>query len=210
MEPVQANAVVTANNFNVFVFRESWLLHEGIVEGGEILQGAVFTPAIVQFSTAKCDVLVIPDRLQITPTCGAEQQAEAISRLGCKIVETIPHTPFSAAGLNFVFNSQPINDMPARSRHLFLNTNGPLASHFEPADSRFGGYFSKDFHTFRLKISILPARNLIGETQADFLQMAFNFHADVSETGMVQRIRELFGLWDQARAYSAEIAASME
>ncbi len=200
-------AVITANSFNITLFTEGWLLKTGIVNHGDIRTGALFTPAVAQFVTKDCNVLAVPDRLQIVPIGDdAATHQSAVVAIGDSIVKTLPHTPYTSAGLNFACNLDPSDEIPSKSRQLFLNPQCPLASHFKSDDARFGAYFSKNFHQSRCKITILPAK----QGNKDFLNIRFNYHVDITQDTAVAAVHALLELWDKAREYSNEVVRLLE
>lgn len=209
------NAIVTANNFNVMLVSQVWLINNGIVNVDEFNPPAcVFTPPLVHVTTDDFGLLLMEGRLQFTPTCNEEaKQPLLIDRLG-RFITTLPHTPYSGLGLNFVWHWQPneAHTIQSVGRRLFFHPDTPLANEFNTDDATFGSYFSKNFAGFRLKLSIAPVDVVRHDAQAEasgeeVMQFAFNYHLSSSNAN---ELSNALAQWDAVKAHSRQIVEAIE
>jgi len=207
MPLISENVVVTANQFNPTVMTQLWLVQNGILAENE--GPGIYVPGFVQVKTDDFELLVLLDRLQFVPTGEQERRADLVVEKVGTIVRTLPHTPYTAAGLNFVWRSGdfPEGIAPA-SRRLFFKENSIIANDFMNDNARFGAFFSKDLFGCRLKLTALPARDVVSGDE--FLEYSFNFHRDVTGPDSVQAITETLAIWDPARQFSRELASRLE
>lgn len=147
-----------------------------------------------------------PQQLQFTPRGAEEQQQDIIvERLG-RLVETLPHTPYHAVGLNFIWYFDP-GEIGVRtfSRRLFFAERSALYRAFDVEDARFGGYLSKDSLGARLKLDVKPI-TVTGEQSCERMQFMFNFNLDVKgEPNPAHSVVELLTRWHEAYQESARI-----
>src|SRR5437899_1423114 len=98
---VGSNAVVVARQFNPSVLSQIWLVETGILQTTDFGGEFAFTPLFSQVTTKDFTLLVIPERLQFVPTVDENRQrAFIIEKVGA-IVKALPHTPYTAMGMNF-------------------------------------------------------------------------------------------------------------
>ncbi len=191
--------VIVAQQFNPTVLSQLWLVRNGVLGEEDIQKGSIFTDMVVQVRSPQFNLFMINEQLQFVPIAAVEQQQQIlIEKLG-PIVHKLPHTPYRALGLNFVWHLTPDDgDMPRLTRELFAMPDRPLFKKFITSDARFGAYLSKDFEGFRLKLDIKPV-NLAAPTDAaeGHLQFAFNFHCDIGDEG-ASKITERLARWDDA------------
>jgi hypothetical protein len=195
-----SSAVVVARRFNVTAARQHWLVKQGIIGENDLLEGALFSDTVVQAPTSRFLLLLLPDQLQFVPTVPAdEEQPVILEKLG-KIVETLPHVPYKALGLNFSWLFRPADGDTARAtREMFFVQDSPLFRNFSGPNARFGGYLSKDHEEFRLTLNVTPTtlpQEVGGEHSVRF---AFNFHRDVEGDAAAVDIVRCLARWDELR-----------
>lgn len=205
------NLIVTANNFNVTLVTQLWLVNNRIVLENEFVNPAMFTPGLVQVTSPKFQLLVIPNQVQFTPTCEeAEKQQLIVDRLG-EFINLLPHTPYTALGVNFVWHYKPPDNSSVAKigRRLFFKEGTPLARAFATDDAKYGAYFSKDAIGFRLNLSTTPVDHLRhgAERADDILQFAFNYHLDSSNA---QEIHDALCRWREAKDHSIGLINEIE
>ena len=204
MKTIAENAVVTAEQFNASLFSQLFLVRIGVAAEEDFVGPAIQTPALSQFMTNRYDLLVTPDRLQISPKGETDaDRSNVIRDILVRIVEALPHTPYMALGLNFVWVIE-IDDPPTTSRRLFFKTGSVLEDEFDAPDARFGGYFSKDVFGARLRLNAKPVVLHPGETQ--HIQLDFNFDRKLPQDQPLEALREMIGHWDQVKEYARRIA----
>lgn len=201
--------VVVANVFNPSIVSQVWLVRNGLLGVDELPpnSGSVFADALVQVVTPYYTLVVTPEQLQFVPSPRESEPERLIQDKVGRLVETLPHTPFRAIGLNFTWHTKPVEDDEARQleRRLFYRGDSPLCREFDTPDAHFGAYLSKNFHGFRLRLDVRPITGHMRDgSDKQVLQMQFNYHADIDPgEDAVPRIRELLGRWcevsDEAR-----------
>jgi len=177
---VTANAVVVAKTFNVSIFTQMWLVRSGIFEENEfVADECASLPVLSQVGTATCNLLVVPERLQLTMKAPSASPRE-FERIR-KIVGLLPQTPYDALGLNILWDV-----IPSESEGVGNFTHGrfavpltPLRDAFAASDARFGAYLSRDFEGFRLKLDIKPVTVATPTSTGELVRLSFNFHLDL-------------------------------
>ncbi|HEX4404524.1 MAG TPA: hypothetical protein VH560_06840 [Polyangia bacterium] len=208
----QWNAVVTANHFNPSILSQLWLVKTGVVREEEFVEGpgTIFSDGVVQVTTTRFALLVLPDQIQIAPVSAPKESAALVQeRLGT-VVRTLPHTPYTAVGINFVWHADP-GEVPLRTitRKLFSGTSD-VYGYFSDGNSHFGAYLSKDVGLSRLKLDIKPISAQMPDGQiVERLQLGFNFHTDVEGDGPVEAIAKTLGEWDRNFLLSEQIAEAI-
>ena len=205
-----SNVVVAAHQFNPSIFKQLWLIKNGIVDEDDFGDGCLFSDPVVNVQSARFGLLVIPPQLQFVPKVPpAEQEQLIVEKVGA-VVQALPHTPYTAVGLNFSWHLRPEDgDIPALTRQLFHVPKKPLFRLFESEDSRFGGYFSRDILGCRLKLDIkpilLPPKEEEGKREV--LQFAFNFHLDIPPDceDAVTCIKRQLDHWNEARDEATQV-----
>lgn len=180
---VGSAVVIAARQFNPSVIKQLWLVKRGVLSEDDCTEGCVFSDEFVQVRTAQFNLLVVPPQLQYSPTVVVEEeQQQIVTKLGT-IVKELPHTPYSAIGLNVTWNLTPTDhDISGMTRRLFYQPDKPLFQIFDTPDSHFGSYLSKDFQGFRLKLDVKPVHIAAEDVPAHVeIQFSFNFHHDLNE-----------------------------
>lgn len=210
---IHSNAVVAAHQFNPSVVSQLWLVDNGIVlrEEFEAGKGSVFSDMMVNVASEKLTMLVTPDQVQFSPTqLPPNEDGIVENRLGL-FVRTLPHTPFTACGINFTWLLED-EDVVQVAKRLFFVPESPLHHAFDVENSRFGSYMSKPALGGRLKLDIKPLtlRMPNGES-TERLQFAFNFHLDVPQANAgVEAIVGHLANWNIAFEMTREIMQALE
>ena len=209
LELANANVVIVANQFNPSVVSQLWLVENGLASRDDFLPGCVFTEVIANVTTRDFGLFVVAPQLQFAPRGDQEGHQRIITeRLG-KLVELLPHTPYSAIGLNFTWHIIPRDkDTGKLSRSLFFRGDSPLFDAFNTSDARFGGYLSKDALGCRLKLDVKPITVTLKEDNKDEnrIQFAFNFHADIGkDESASKQISAVLTKWGEANALAENL-----
>lgn len=206
VELAGSNVVIAAHHFNPSIFSQLWLVRNGIVGEEEFRPGCVFSDQAANIASESFDLLVIPPQLQFMPKVPSDQQGDLVAAKVGAVVGALPHTPYSAIGMNFFWHVE-LDDSNVQSftRSLFFDPSRKICQHFDSEDARFGAYFSRDALGCRLKLDIKPITRHTGEESTELVQFAFNFHLDLPETGnqTVPTIENQLRIWDAARVESA-------
>lgn len=207
LELVNATIVIVAQQFNPSIIRDHWLIKHCLVKEDEFLEGCVFTDAFSNVQSQKFNLLVVPDQMQFVPKVEFESQQKLLEEKVGTIVEKLPHTPYTAIGLNFTWHlSAEATSIEDFSRKLFWVCDSPLGNEFNAKDARFGAYFSRDLLGRRLKLDAKPVTATKAGEQFDALQFAFNFHRDIEmDEESVPIIRESLSTWSAAHKESKRL-----
>lgn len=200
-----ATAVVVANEFNLSIFKAGWLEKQGVVSENEYLDGYLFSPGVIKIPTKRFALTVLPNRVQLeySPQYAALVQSELIERLK-GIVETLPHTPFTAVGFNFdfVILGPAVESFGDWNKRVFAPDFVKKRECATDPASRFGTYFSIDHLEMRLRVTIRPASFKNGNPElglpagTEVMNAAFNFHRDLDDDSNVKIITRMAGNWD--------------
>jgi hypothetical protein len=203
MKSLQANAVLLANQVNVSIFQQVWLIEHGIVLKEEFTKDFFFTPVAVSVPTQRFDFLVAPDRVQI----GIKDVEGAVAILGRTlgtITAKLPHTPYTALGFNFNYSFDSTSPLVSARflRNFVLRADNPLAPEFATEDARFGMFASKNFREFRLSLDIKP----VASEQGESLAVNLNFHRSLTAlVNTAEIVQQSVGLWRECFSYSEDL-----
>jgi hypothetical protein len=191
-----------------------WLVRNGLLVEEDFGPGYLYSEAVVQMATPQFLLLVLPNQLQFTPNEQIDNQQVLIQEKVGRIVASLPHTPYIAIGLNFVWHmSNEERGIERLSRELFFKEGSDLYRRFDFPNAQFGAYLSRDFGGCRQKLDIKPITldESGQEGGGQRLQFAFNFHLDLKdEAQSSHRIQELLGRWDEVREESRQIVESLQ
>jgi hypothetical protein len=209
-EIVLSNAVLLAENLNPSIFRETWLVKEGVFTENEIkVEESFFSSTAVNVLTPHVALLVVPERLQLAFKTD-EKQDEIIMKTIGNIVKALPHTPYKAIGFNFDWVTEPTdqNNFPKTLQEMFLSDKNPLRNSFNTEDTRFGMYVSKDELEMRLSLDMKPIIGSGEKAGKEALKFHFNFHKSISidnREKAVEIISETAKKWLDAKKISEDI-----
>ena len=98
-----ANIIIAAKQFNPSVFSDLWLFRNKIasLDELEVAENKIFTDEVAQVSVADFRLLVVPLLFNFTIN-NLEKAEEVINDRLIPIVSTIPHTPITGVGFQFV------------------------------------------------------------------------------------------------------------
>lgn len=188
LESSQVNAVLVAESFNLNIFQPLWLIDNEIITRTEIESGTSFnTPVAVSISTDTFDLLIIPERIQLSLKNDEDNAKDNIKRIIGGIVNKLPHTPYSAIGLNFNYTltSNNQDSFVRKTKELFMTDTNPLASEFNTDDVRVGIYASKDIFGSRLRVDVKP---IINKDRNEAVQVNCNIHRNVTSATEIEDI----------------------
>lgn len=215
---IHANAVLVANDLNVSVFNQIWLVRNGIVTEEDFGPGTIVSQAAVVIPGRKFQLTVLPDRVQLQPK-DEFADGTAVSAVFGKLLSLLPHTPFRALGFNFtfVFGPRDPSTFCAWNRRCF---SAPILERLaldEGGKPYFGAYFSYAFEGFRAKIDIKPAPVLqfpsVVESgyppEAQVMIVGCNFHYDLPTENTAAIALDLLPKWDRVFENAQKIAATL-
>lgn len=210
-----SSGVVLANDVNQSIFRPSWLLKNGIVTEDEVDEEPIFSPGLTRVRTSAFELLVLPDRLQMQFPPECEDASSLLQRVLAGIARLLPHTPFSAVGLNFQHAFVPIDaeHFAEWNRERFAC---PWAIAHTPKTSRtrYGCNFAYDSHgaRFRVRIAVHAAPNsggdqapVEGTTVPYVVNLHCNLHRALHPEQVASELPRVLGLWRVVRDETAEL-----
>lgn len=210
---VDSNVVIVANQFNPSVFSQLWLTKNGLATEEEVSgEDCAFTNVFAQVITPRFVLVVTPNHFQVMVLPGVESQQQLVEDKISRVIALLPHTPFTAIGLNFRYHARPEHrDIQSLSRSLFFVESSSLHKAFDVPNARFGGYASRDFLGARLRLEVKPIiASFDGQSiPEDLLSMGFNFHHDLLQAGGNDAIKIAITKWDDARNEAKRIAESV-
>ncbi|WP_433693273.1 hypothetical protein [Paraburkholderia phenoliruptrix] len=127
------NIVLLAQQqINTSVYSQLWFVDNGIVDRGDFLPESMFLPVMVHLKTKPIELLVLPDRVQISlPSSGGMAFDDALARAQ-KFIDKAS-IGFKVVGVNvgytFHDNGAPGRYMQ-RAKALFIGQNNPLYEEF--------------------------------------------------------------------------------
>lgn len=174
-----ANVVIVPVNFRVDIASQIWLVKNGLVKEES---SGFFTPVAVQCEDDSVEVLVLPNRIQITSKLPSMTDAllDAAERMTRFIdVAGSALTPIEGIGVNcqVVLETDDLDGI----RRVYFTDSGLLRASAEGRDLSFT--LAETIALGRLTTKVQYAKHI--ETGEMGLVMDFNCHADAAESGQV-------------------------
>lgn len=219
---VLSSVVLIAKDVNQSIFSPAWLLKHGILldeeAGGDDF---VFARGLTRVRTPAFQLLVLPDRLQMRLALESDAADALIMRVVGGVVKTLPHTPFSAIGLNFQYQFEPTD---AASFHEWdlARFAAPWALKTTDRDNprtRYGCTFAYDAYDgarMRVRAVVSAKDDEAAPPQMEpnmppyVVEIHCNLHRDLKpETSTTQIIRTL-AHWKDVRQDAIELIRSLQ
>ena len=174
------NIVVLANQLNLSIFQQYWLIENQIVNKEDFGPESYSNPIAVSVNNSEYELLILPDRIQLTLKSNIGNSQELVNKVISGIVNTLPHTPFTAFGFNFNFIIKPKNHEKfyQLTKALCLTDINPLKEDFSENDARYGFYLSHNVGDIRVKIDIKP---IVQDDKREAIMVIANCHKDISK-----------------------------
>jgi hypothetical protein len=206
------NIVVVTRQFNPSIIDRHWLIQNRLLSEEDFGTDCIYTPAVARVESSKFVLTAMPERLDFQPLGENVEDKEWAVSLLCKLIETLPHTPYAQTGMNFHWRVELDGEgFAKRNRQLFCNEHSALASHFDAPDARFGAYLSKEELGGRLKLDVKPVTVRTDAGDADeFINLVFNFHFELTGNDRAKEVIDTLGKWKAAREIAEQIAHSVE
>jgi len=220
---IQSSVVIIAKDVNQSIFSPVWLLKNGILLDDEFRpEEAIFVPGFTKVTTATFEFMVLPDRLQVQFPATVDDGDAILSRVLIGVTKTLPHTPFTAVGLNNHFLLRPTNavEFAAWNRRIFASTWATSLTQGSDRD-RFGCTFAYDSHAgarMRIRAAVSadqahsdPESEIIDSPIPYAVNLHCNLHRDLTETGVEvsKELPRMISLWKQVREETLKIARSL-
>lgn len=213
---IDTNSVLVANDVNLSIFTAIWLTREAILTESEIGSNAIFTPGLIQIPTPDFNLLILGDRIQVGLPPSHPNAAAILLRLLGGVLSKLPHTPYTAFGINFTYLLAPSapTDFGKWNRSLF---RCPVADDANGPDDRFGSYQSTNLLGMRAKIDIKPVQvhSDVAKTNQEFaldeeaVAIQFNFHYSVTTNTPANTILPLLSRLPEAQKEAERFVAKL-
>ena len=173
------NTVVIVGAWNLAIFSQEWV-RENILRDEDYPDVKVLYPLNVfhslRFSTGKFDFCIGDNRFMFTLTEKTEQAEKDMLNVISSICQKLPHTPVSALGINYVFETD--KDIAAVNAIDDTQSLVSTIGHNQASVEIVRSYKRNDKETLNFKISKIDA----GKVKYDF-NNNYNVHSiqDITE-----------------------------
>jgi len=216
-----SSAVLIARDVNQSIFKPAWLLNQGILLEGET-DGSetVFAPGITRVATDSFELLVLPDRIQLRLPPDVRDGDAFVTRVLGGITRTLPHTPFSAVGLNNQYEVCPTDAKGFFdwNRRMFASP-WALAHTDDNPRNRFGCSFAFDaFDGARMRVraavTAAPGTSEVdpedtGPVQPYLVNLHCNLHRDLPASDTIRELSRMLSLWKDVRTVTQGFAEGL-
>jgi len=218
---VMSSVVILARDVNQSIFTTLWLVKNGILlEEEASVRDLVVAAGITRVPTPEFELLVLPDRLQMRFDPKTPDATGTLNRVLGGIAKTLPHTPFSAVGLNFQHELVPTGpaDFFEWNRRIFASP-WALTRVNDDTRTRFGCNFAYDaYDGARMRVSAGVKSQ--ADTSTDrassapthepyVVVVSCNLHRDLSADNAPKELPRMLGLWRSVRDDTTELVASL-
>jgi len=216
-----SSVVILARDVNQSIFTPVWLVRNGILLEEEATAPAlVVAPGITRIPTPGFELLVLPDRLQMRFDPKMADATATLNRVMGGIAKKLPHTPFSAVGLNFQHELVPTSpeEFFEWNRKMFASP-WAVSRTTEDRRTRFGCSFAFDAYSgARMQVNAnvksrveASARQPSNASLPDpyIVVVECNLHRDLSAAETPMELPRILELWRTVRDDTAALAASL-
>lgn len=181
------NIVILAKNHNPAIASADWLKSEGVFEEKAI--NSTNTSVFSFFESESFLLTVTPDLLQAALKNPIEPNVPRLQKSIYTYVKDLPHTPFTAIGLNYIwivgFDNQ---EHASRSlKNLFIVDENKIKTSLGRKNYQAGGILVFEDVIFRVKLLIE-----IVKQSPENISCNFNYHADVKNSQDVLQAISVF------------------
>jgi hypothetical protein len=169
-----ANVVLVAQNHNPSIFSPDWVQRHHIID--EPQEDFVHTPVFSLYKSSTFQMVADPDRFQLILRVLSPSNLQALEGAITRLIQTLPHVPYKAVGLNFTWIATPEapGEGAQRMDQLFLSDPIRLRSAFpEGSDVKLGGIVYNVSRRYRLRLLVEPKIKTEENVRLDF-----NYHFD--------------------------------
>jgi len=213
-EKLDENLVVLSKAFNPSTRGIPWLLKNAIVSEEEVRPGVVANEMMTGVQSEDFELLLVPGRLHIKPTCADDGRQTLLVRKVEAVSNALPGESYVACGLNFLWHLVAGDDpqgIPELTRQLFCRPESSFFQAFKRGNPRYGTYISCDALGCRLRFEakpliVVPIDPSIPKIELETIQFSFNFHLDLDGVANApDQMLDLVRHWDEAKALTREL-----
>ena len=150
---IQADIVIIASAHNPSIIAPQWLKDKLLIV--EEPDHFVHTPDFSLFDSKSFSLIVDHQRLQITVKKQDTNSLESLANIASRYIELLPHIPYKALGLNFVWSIDVDNEEKLPKIGLNINKSD-LMPVFEGHEIGYGGIIYARKEPYMLKLVIEP------------------------------------------------------
>lgn len=196
----KATIVILASSFNPSIVTKDWLIREGIVQEDAIKFANV--PTFSLFESESFVITVTPDRFEVVlkiakPVDYRTHDLDSLASVAKTFVEKLPHTPYNAVGLNYIWLAEAEGDENISSilKEKFISDKERFSRLFPEKNYGVGSiiYFQHD--GFKVKLAIEPYLETMKHITNNF-----NYQANTSDyKEIMKKIEMVKDNWDNSK-----------
>ena len=166
------NALILVGLWNKGVFNPDWVSKFLLPENKKlIVEYPLNIDASPRVSSDKIRIFMLVNKLSFIPLNTYDETFETIQDLALKTADYLPHTPVTAFGINFHFETTDADDTPGELLHL----------NDAEALQQFGATIKSSQHQHTLDFDRKILNLAISNKDDSKITFAFNFHFDISD-----------------------------
>lgn len=209
------NVVIRAKQFNPTIFSQRWLIDNRIFKEDDFKK-FIFMPVVSQVSSKDFQLLVTPDILQfvLLQTKTLEEEHGIVREILAKIIDLLPHTPFTSMGFNFNWLLTLDDDEKTVSylKNVFFGEN-EFFKLFAADKTLVGSLLKVDWNEAKLTLKIQPEDVHVTDAERKGvahigIALDFNYHFGVPEDNVSGTLIGYLNRWSEGRQYSEYIVDS--
>lgn len=166
-----ANVVLLAQSHNPSILSPAWIQQGRIIE--EPPETFVHTPVFSLYHSGTVQLMVEQERFLLTLRVLSEVNIQALLKSATRYIQTLPHVPYRAVGLNFTWLATV--ERPEEAEQHFFPESDTLRSAFSEGEVKTGTFLYNIVQGYRLRLLVEPRLRSSGEFALDF-----NYHFDVT------------------------------
>lgn len=216
--PSFRNIVIVGTDFRPSMFSDYWLITHDVATPQSIVGQRVTTDVMSNISSVKFELMVVPERLQLTQKNPPGNLPGELVQPALKLVEHMPNPNYSAVGLNIM--NRITGDVPGKIVDFMRNQFGPKASEFSKIagdpDALWSSTVIKSWQHGRCRTIVAPMfresdvndRNELPDPIGISVDCNFNFSV-VPEADRREAVERAIKLFSEATDAAHKIAASV-
>jgi len=181
------NIVVLAKNHNPAIASTDWLKSEGIFDEKAI--NSTNTSVFSFFESEGFLLTVTPEHLQAALKSPIESNVPRLQKSVSTYIKALPHTPFTAVGLNYIwtlgFDTQ--ENASIYLKNLFIVDDNKIKTSLGKNNYQAGGILVFEDEIFRVRLLAE-----IVKQAPENISCNFNYHADVKNSQDVLQAISVF------------------
>ena len=187
-----ANVILLAQSHNPSILSPAWIQQNRIVE--ESPENFVHTPVFSLYQSGTFRLMVEQEKFQLMLRVLSEVNLQALQEASSRYIQTLPHVPYKAVGLNFTWLATA--ERPEEEEQQFFPGSERLRNAFPEGEVKTGTFLYNIIQGYRLRLLVEPRWQTKGDLGLDF-----NYHFDASSAeealGALSRLPACFSGTEQ-------------